>query len=334
MALCGYRTGVIQDPSRPNWDNTGDRPIAWSAWYPTDDEGPPTPAAGAVFDLGAVIRNAALAKGAKLPVVLLSHGTGGTAESLGWLARHLARQGCVVLGVNHHGNTGIEPHMAAGFLCWWERATDLSMLLTASSTTGFFAGRLDLDQISAVGFSLGGHTVLALAGARSSMTIFDNWQRASGIVEAAPREFPDLAAHIPDLQRHSVAFRHSWARHGADYTDKRIRSVVAMAPAPPVRSFTPTSISAVAVPVAILTGGADREAPWDCCAGWLLSRNTRFRCHDLGPQVGHYTFLERPSDPAMSGKVDIFSDHESLDRGALHEKAAEVVVQALRQSLS
>lgn len=31
---CGYRTGVFADTTRPNWDGTGPRPLAWSAWYP------------------------------------------------------------------------------------------------------------------------------------------------------------------------------------------------------------------------------------------------------------------------------------------------------------
>lgn len=52
------------------------------------------------------------------PVVLLSHGTGGTAASLGWLAHGLAAAGYVVLGVDHHGNTASEPYRAEGFLSW------------------------------------------------------------------------------------------------------------------------------------------------------------------------------------------------------------------------
>lgn len=329
MARCGYRTGVIMDRSRSNWQNDAKRPNAWSAWYPTDDTGRCDPPLNQFFELGDVIRDATLTAQVKFPVVLLSHGTGGTADSLGWLARSLACEGYVVLGANHHGNTGLEPYLAEGFLCWWERATDLSVLLTSMGSTGLFADKLDVDQVSAVGFSLGGHTVMALAGARTSLDEFDAWRRANNITDGGPKEFPDAADSFPALLERSNAFRQSWARHGEDFTDDRIKSIVAIAPAPPVRSFTPQTIAQLPRPLTILTGGADFEAPSEHCADWLMTQNKRFERHDLGSNVGHYTFLEYPSDKSLIGEVDIFSDHESVDRTKIHEQASNIVLQAL-----
>lgn len=91
MTLCGYRTGLIMDVSRSNWQNDADRPIAWSAWYPTDDALTTKRSDPSFFEMGDVSPNAALATANEFPVVLMSHGTGGTAERLGWLARELAR---------------------------------------------------------------------------------------------------------------------------------------------------------------------------------------------------------------------------------------------------
>lgn len=330
MAMCGYRTGLIRDPSRPNWQNTSERPIAWSAWYPTEDAGCSERPTGQLFELGDVIGDAPLTPEMKSPVVMLSHGTGGTAESIGWLARALACEGYVVLGVNHHGNTGLEPYLPEGFLCWWERATDLSVLLTSAGTMGFFANRLDFDQVSAVGFSLGGHTVMALSGAQTSLKEFDAWRSANNINEDGPKEFPTVADSISSLVATSRAFRQSWARHGEDFTDNRIRSIVTIAPAPPIRSFTSHSVSQLQVPVTILTGGADQEAPSKHCADWLVAENGSFRHHDLGSDVGHYTFLAYPSDKSLVGKVDIFSDNKTVDRMKVHGQAIKIVLQALR----
>lgn len=329
MAMCGYRTGVITDASRSNWQNDAERPIAWSAWYPTDDAACDQPHTGHVFDLGGVTRDATLIAKRKLPVVLLSHGTGGTAESMGWLARSLACKGHVVIGANHHGNTGLEPYLPEGFLCWWERAADLSVLLTSLGQTGFFADRLDDSRASAIGFSLGGHTVMALAGGRTSLDEFDASRSAGGIAERGPKEFPDASDNIPALLENSQAFRQSWALHGDDFTDTLIRSVVAIAPAPPVRSFVPQSIARLEIPVTILTGSADHEAPSAHCADWLVAQNNGFQSHDLGRDVGHYTFLEHPSDTSLAGKVDIFSDRDSVDRTKVHQKAAELVLKTL-----
>ncbi len=328
MAMCGYRSGVIRDTSRSNWQNDAKRPIAWSAWYPTQDTSGVEEPSGQFFELGDVIRDATLTTKQKFPAVLMSHGTGGTAESIGWLARTLACEGYVVIGANHHGNSGLEPYLAEGFLCWWERATDLSVLLTSIGTKGFFASRLDFDQVSAVGFSLGCHTVMALSGAQTLLDEFDAWRSANNITEGGPKEFPDAADSIPDLVETSKAFRQSWAQHGGDFTDSRIKSVVAIAPAPPVRAFTPQSIAQLQLPLTILTGSADHEAPSEHCADWLVKQNKDIQRYDLGSDVGHYTFLEYPSDKSLVGKVGIFSDHENVDRREVHKQAAKIVLQA------
>lgn len=329
METCGYRTGMINDASRPNWGNTADRPIAWSAWYPSTGARDTDQPIGQLFDLGNVIRNAPLIATKKLPVVLLSHGTGGTAESMGWLARSLACKDHVVIGANHHGNTGIEPYLAEGFLCWWERALDLSVLLTAISTTEVFADKLDLDRVSAIGFSLGGHTAMALSGALTCLDEFDAWHSANNISTGGPKEFVDAADHIPSLIKTSETFRRSWARHGDDVTDDRVKSIVAIAPAPPVRGFTSNSIARLQLPVTIITGGADQEAPAEHCADWLVQRNSEFKRRDLGRNVGHYTFLEFPSDKSLVGKVDIFTDHETINRNDIHQQVVEIVQRAL-----
>lgn len=329
MARCGCRTGVICDTNRLNWAELGARPIAWSAWYPTEVEERNAQPPGQVFETGGAIWNAPLAPKDKFPIALLSHGTGGTAESLGWLARALASEGFVVLGANHHGNTSLEPYLAEGFLCWWERATDLTILLSSHETTGFFAGRIDLTRVSAIGFSLGGYTVMALAGARTSLEEFDAWRAANNITQGGPKEFPDAADSIPTLMDTSEAFRNSWERHGDDFTNARVSSVLAIAPAPPIRSFIPRTVSSLSIPISLMTGGADVEAPTEQCADWLVSHNNCFVKHDLGENVGHYTFLDFPADKLLIGEIDIFTDHESVDRHNVHKEAIGLALNSI-----
>ncbi|MEM7004992.1 MAG: hypothetical protein AAF498_03855 [Pseudomonadota bacterium] len=100
---------------------------------------------------------------------------------------------------------------------------------------------------------------------------------------------------------------------------------MAIAPAPSVRAFVPHSVAELQLPVAILTGGADCEAPSERCADWLVSQNDKFQRHHLGNEVGHYTFLDFPSDKSLIGKEDIFSDHESVDRSKVHKQTTEIV---------
>lgn len=165
----GFRQGLCPDPVRSSWSGDGPRPLRWSVWYPAhpavETVAVEMPPGARYYLLGELALDAAPAAVVeRLPVVLLSHGTGGTAASLGWLARRLAAAAWAVLGVDHHGNAASEPHCAAGFICWWERSRDLSLALDMLATAGPFAGRLEQDRVVAAGFSLGAHTALALAG--------------------------------------------------------------------------------------------------------------------------------------------------------------------------
>jgi len=259
------------------------------------------------------------------PVVLLSHGTGGSPESLGWLACLLAGAGHVVIGAHHHGNTGSDPYRAEGFLCWWERAADLSTLLDRLHGEGPFAGRLDTGRTYALGFSLGCHSVLSLLGARSDMARFEAWAARNPGFDDGPRELPGIGDQIAPLLKSSQVFRASWARQKDDFADPRVQAAVAIAPPPPVRAFAPESIAAISRPVTLLTGEADEEAPTAEGAAWLCSVGHGFRHHSLGEDVGHYAFLGHAARPVPNEAAFIFDDPPGFDRGALHRRTAALV---------
>ncbi|MEM9432167.1 MAG: hypothetical protein AAGA32_22265 [Pseudomonadota bacterium] len=332
MRDVGHQTGHIEDDARPAWDLSGPRPLDWSAWYPADLAPDSRAVRHPVFDLGEIWSGARLAAGGAFPVVLLSHGTGGSPESIGWVARSLATEGYIVIGAHHHGNTAGQPYVAEGFLCWWERARDLSALLTAHADRGPFGGRLDLTRVAALGFSLGGHTVLSLAGARSSMERYASWA-GTGPFSSGPREFPTLAASLPPLLATSEAMKSSWARQGADYSDTRIKSLVSIAPPPTVRAFDPADIAAIQIPVTLVTGEADVEAPTAQCADWLRACNPLFSHTSVGEHVGHYTFLCQPSADPPEDMDAMFHDAPTVSRAAVHAETSAVVSAALRQSL-
>ena len=338
MFKAGYVEGLATDPTRPAWRSSTARPLKWAAWYPAAHDaaavdkvlGPP---GAELFRMGWVAENAALSSVQnQWPVVLLSHGTGGTAQGLCWLGTRLAAKGFVSIGVSHHGNTAVEPYLPEGFLCWWERARDLTVILNLLGAYGPFAGRLDRNVIFAAGFSLGGYTVLQLAGAVTSLKLFDEWLNTLGKHDGGPREFPDLASHIPELRARSAQYRQSVERHSDSYFDPRIKAVVALAPAPTVRSFTPESVAKVIVPTTLVAGQDDMEAPHKLCALWLREHNPSFQVKLLGRQVGHYVFLPEATEAGKALEPDICRDPDGVDRVAIHDSVATMVEATFRKA--
>ena len=329
MFKIGYREGRMFDDTRTNWAGDGPRPLVWAAWYPTTDEAVQAESAdpssdSAWFHTSAVAKNARISSSREVwPVVLLSHGTGGSAQGLDWLGARLAAQGFICIGVSHHGNTSIEPYLAEGFLCWWERSADLTKMFTLLSNTAFFSQRIDVENVFAAGFSLGGHTVVSLAGAIYDQSLFDAFTQSAPVDMSGPREFPDLAAHAQDLMENSEPFRASFARHADPYRDHRIKAIVSCAPAPTVRGFTPQSVSSVTVPTLILSVNGDTECPPALCADWLLHQNPDFRKQIISLKAGHYVFLPEATEYGRQQGADICVDLPTVNRRAIHDITAQ-----------
>lgn len=334
----GYREGLAYDPFRQNWSNDGLRPIRWHAWYAAAsdvvDRPFAVPSANPLFLMGTVAHNAPInEKCTQYPVVLLSHGTGGTAASLGWMAQALAAAGYVVIGVDHHGNTASEAYRPEGFLCWWERSPDLSVALDLLANQGFLAGRLDTSRVACVGFSLGGYTVLSILGAITEMDRFNEWAGSSRFGRG-PREFPDLGSHTEPLLRSSAVFRTSWERQAASFVDPRIRAAVVLAPAPPVRAFTSKSLAEIATPVTLLVGESDHEAPMESCAMWLAEQLPSCELFSLGLQTGHYTLLCEGTEEGRTLEPEIYIDAPGVDRQQVHKHAIKIALEVLGTNLS
>lgn len=324
------RRGWI-DTNRPAWGRLGPRPLATTVWYPADTPDIPDtltmgPPGQPLFVAGVVARNASFANHAAHPLILLSHGTGGSALQLAWLGIALARRGYVVAAVDHHGNTAAEPaYDPRGFTLWWERAIDLSVvldLLLADSTIG---PRVDRNRIGAAGFSIGGYTVLALAGGRTSLVEFDAFC-ASAERDAtcgAQAEMPDALNQMDLLMQSDSAVQRSMAHAGDQYRDDRIRAVVTLAPAV-MRAVPAASLRSIVVPMLIIAGDSDEIAPALTNARHVagLVPHARFR---LFRAVGHYTFLSSCTARGRTILPDLCHDAPGVDRDAIHTRAAALI---------
>lgn len=339
-----FKVGVTTRRFTPDgsydWRGAQTKALVATVWYPAVASaaeqpqwfGPPD---AADFSAGSAAPDAALAPApAKFPLIVLSHGTGGAGLTLGWLGTALAARGYVAVAVNHPGNNGAEPYTVPGFILWWERARDLSAVIDRMLAEPQFGKRLDAHRIGAAGFSLGGYTVLELAGAitdRARFAQFCAAQAASASCKAPP-EFPDLADKAAALAQSDPAFRAALDEAGRSYRDPRVQAVFAMAPAlgPAV---TPQSLGAVPVPVEIVAGAGDTIVPPGTSAQYYASRLLNVRLTMFPGGVGHYTFLGQCNAEGEAREKLLCADAPGVDRAAIHEKTIDLAAKFFAANL-
>jgi len=330
-----YRVGVssrhILPPGPYDWRGAQSHALLEAVWYPADDaaQGKPQqfgPPGQEIFEAGPAAANAKIAPGpAKFPLIMLSHGTGGTAQTMAWLATALAARGYIVAGVNHPGNTALAPYTAQGFSLWWLRAKDISTALDDILGDDEFGPRIDPRRIGAAGFSLGGYTVIELAGGITSRRQFEEFcATASGQASCqAPPEFSDLIAQSKALAASDPAYAQALRGDSRSYRDRRIRAAFAIAPAigPAV---TPKSLAAITIPVAIAAGESDSIAPVDANAKYYASKIPHVELTIFPGGVDHYTFLDQCTAAGRDTKPLLCVDRPGVDREHVHDATIDL----------
>ncbi len=286
------------DDARPSWTGDGPRPLRTTIWYPAPEGTEMTPVSfprdQPVFVGGYAARDAEIAAADPYPLVLLSHGTGGSALQMMWLGRALAAQGFIAVAVDHHGNSAAEPAFdPRGFRMPWHRPRDLSAVLDRLLADETWGPRIDRTRIGAVGFSLGGYTVIALAGGRTDLDRFAAFcagPSRDATCDPQP-EYPTAEAEFTALLESDPTLAADVSAAGDDLTDPRIASVAVLAPAL-VQAFTGDSLAAIGVPVLAIAGGLDRVAPTATNAEPLVSQVPSGRL-EVVPGADHLSFLNR-----------------------------------------
>ena len=232
--------GPVPDPSGPgpysagkavyDWhDDVRDRALPTSIWYPTRLDG------------------TADRSHAPYPLILFSHGSGGSRDDYTFFTTHLATHGFVVAACDHQGNVGLgqfvpsEPYMAI------KRPQDISFILdrlleSAAGGDPLLSGLIDPEKIGAAGHSFGGYTTLVLAGA--SLKADEFYQMCNKPNPSTGCGFLDFPAQIPEL------------------ADNRIKAGVALAPGlNEIWGENMHGADSVTVPIMIMGGTTDILVP-------------------------------------------------------------------------
>lgn len=202
-------------------------------------------------------------------LVLMSHGTGGSALSDHALAATLARAGFVVAQPLHAGDNYADLSKA-GPVAWGQRPLEISAVIDALAASPRWQPLLRLDKVGVHGMSAGGGTALVMAGARWRVLELirhcaANGEADEGFCFNGAAQGEARAERQRSFER-AQGMSEAWlprgltelqgGREGADpRPDPRVAAVSVAVPVAAI--FTPESLAGLRIPVAVL--GAERD---------------------------------------------------------------------------
>jgi predicted dienelactone hydrolase len=276
---------------------------------PADAEGPAihgamwTPCAqpAAEIDLGNVtlpgVKDCPIS-GDRLPLVVISHGHGGSFVGHHDTAETLADAGFVVAAVNHPGDTGSDMSRAQDLSEFVERPTDIKRLIDFMLSASPAAAKIDPDRIGLFGFSRGGYTALAVIGADV------DWDNVTRRCEGATIPICDQVRN----KEYPAHLTH----------DPRVKAAVIANPL--AIYFTAASFASIKVPVQLWNTehGGDGVEPHDVAAvDKSLSAPHEYH---VVPNAGHFVFLAPCPAELATRRPELCGDPPGFDRVAFHKE--------------
>lgn len=280
---------------------TGGSALPIGVWYPTQQR------PWLLSQLGGVLMRVArdgAVRGRALPLVVISHGNGGSLVGHADLAMALASAGYVVAAPLHRGDNFMDQSHAGHATLFHDRVSELHTTVTALLTQWPEHARIDSTRIGAFGFSAGAVTVLAAAGAQPDL------RRVAPQCARAPEFICRVfeATGSPLVRSTEVVSLPAFA------SDARIRAVVLAAPG---LGFTMDSaaLSAVSVPVQLWGSEADDAVPFATNAGPISAMlGGRAELHRV-PLARHVSFL---APCGLIRPAAVCADPKGFDRRAFH----------------
>ncbi|WP_411679437.1 alpha/beta hydrolase family protein [Clostridium thailandense] len=128
--------------------------------YPTNESSAPMAFGPYTMD---VCINAKLLEGG-FPLVIISHGSGGSHLLYRTISTYLAKNGFIVAMVEHYGNNRNNNELENTEDNLILRPKHISLTIDKLLSDNFFGKHIIGDKIAVIGHSMGGYTALALAG--------------------------------------------------------------------------------------------------------------------------------------------------------------------------
>lgn len=257
-------------------------------------------------------------QGTDLPLVVISHGTGGSLTGHYDTAIALAKAGFVVAALTHPGDNYIDNSRA---LFISDRPKQVSQLLDFMLEEWSGRASLSKQKIGAFGFSAGGFTVLALIGGRYDLRL----------VSAHCADHPDEWAckYIAD---HPMPVNFAVPPADGTDTDSRIKAAVIAAPALGY-TFGKAGLANVHVPIQLWRAADDEILPQPFYAQAVYDALPVAPQYFVVPDAGHFDFLAPCSAALAEAAPDICRSAPGFDRTAFHQRFDASVVDFFKANL-
>jgi predicted dienelactone hydrolase len=292
-------------------------PLVIGVWYPTDAPASPQP----LEAFTQTVAPAGPVAGEHLPLVVMSHGTGG------WYGEHddtalaLAHAGFVVAAVSHTKDTYRDQSQAAAV---WLRPQQVHRLIDYMLAAWPDHARIDAGRIGMFGFSSGGFTALVVAGGVPDLAkvaphcvahpdYFD-----CGVVKKAGPAMSATVAHLPPSL---------WVH------DARVRAAVVAAPALGF-TFGAEGLKDVRIPIQLWRDEDDHVLPNPDYAEAVRIALPRPPEYDLVANADHDDFLAPCTDALRRNAPDICVSRPGFDRTAFHADFDVKVVAFFQKTLN
>jgi predicted dienelactone hydrolase len=258
--------------------------------YPTEIPSAPTAFGPYTMD---VSPDAPVAEG-QFPIVVISHGNGGSHLVYRAISTHLAKNGYVVALLEHAGNNRNNNELEGTHENLVNRPRHVRLTIDAVASDPRLSACVQPDNVAIIGHSIGGYTALAVAG---------------GTPWSETRQRVDVVA------------------------DPRVRALVLLAPAT-AWYLPEDSLSQVNVPILMLVAEHDPFTPrWhaDVVLDRVPDR-AQVTCRVI-ENAGHFSFLS-PFPPQMRNASFLPStDPEGFDREKFHERLPAELLEFLDEKL-
>lgn len=256
-----------------------DQNVDFHIWFPASPGGRAVTVGGNGVFYGTPAGKDAPHLDGTFPMIVMSHGAGGNAGQFGWIAAALAEAGYVVVLPNHPGTTSRKASAEAAVRVW-ERPADITAVIDHIAANAQDYAFIDTTRIGALGFSAGGYTAMAVAGARVNPDLLQSFcdDGDHGMSDCAFLARGGVDLHALDL-----------SPAAQDLRDPRIRTAIIVDPGI-ISTVTEESLRAISIPMLILNLGDEDKVP-DGVYARDAANLVATADYQIVPDATHFSFL-------------------------------------------